>query len=71
VFKVETVGDCYVAVAGLPDYRKDHPIAMARFTRDCLLSFKETLAALTPSLGHDTLELGIRFGVHCKDLPEL
>ena len=24
VFKVETVGDCYVAACGLPDPRKDH-----------------------------------------------
>ena len=28
VFKVETVGDCYVAVAGLPEYRKDHATIM-------------------------------------------
>ena len=31
VFKVETVGDCYVAAAGLPEPRKDHATVMVRF----------------------------------------
>jgi class 3 adenylate cyclase len=64
VFKVETIGDCYVAAAGLPEAREDHAVVMARFARDCLLKMSELVHDLEISLGPDTAELGMRAGLH-------
>ena len=36
IFKVETVGDSYVAVAGLPTPRPNHAVVMARFAQACI-----------------------------------
>lgn len=64
VFKVETVGDCYVAVAGLPEPQKDHAVIMCRFARDCMLRMKGLTKKLEKSLGPDTGELDMRVGIH-------
>eukprot|EP00538_Stauroneis_constricta_P012798 CAMPEP_0119570410 /NCGR_PEP_ID=MMETSP1352-20130426/43599_1 /TAXON_ID=265584 /ORGANISM="Stauroneis constricta, Strain CCMP1120" /LENGTH=1379 /DNA_ID=CAMNT_0007620079 /DNA_START=442 /DNA_END=4582 /DNA_ORIENTATION=- len=64
VFKVETVGDCYVAVCGLPEPRKDHAINMARFARDCLIEMGNLTKELELELGPDTSNLSMRFGMH-------
>jgi class 3 adenylate cyclase len=64
VFKVETIGDCYVAATGLPDPREDHAIIMCRFARDCLFKMQEVVNQLEISLGPDTAELGTRFGIN-------
>jgi class 3 adenylate cyclase len=64
IFKVETVGDCYVAVAGLPDPRKDHAVAMARFARDCVNRMMVITKRLEVELGPDTADLGLRIGLH-------
>ena len=58
VFKVETIGDSYVAVTGLPDPQKSHALIMARFAQDCLARMYEMLRHLELKLGPDTTELG-------------
>eukprot|EP00934_Nitzschia_sp_Nitz4_P002763 Nitzschia sp. Nitz4//scaffold207_size38617//10//3538//NITZ4_007669-RA/size38617-snap-gene-0.0-mRNA-1//1//CDS//3329541587//2753//frame0 len=64
VFKVETIGDCYVAAAGVPDARDDHAIVMTRFARDCLDKMYDVLERLEIAMGPDTAELAMRFGLH-------
>ncbi|GAX14200.1 hypothetical protein FisN_20Hh177 [Fistulifera solaris] len=64
VFKVETVGDCYVAVTGLPDPRKDHAVAMCRFALDCVQKMNVLTKKLEVILGPDTTDLQMRVGLH-------
>ena len=64
VFKVETVGDCYVAATGIPTYRKDHAIAMVRFARDILNQMHILSRELEVTLGPDTGDLNLRIGIH-------
>jgi class 3 adenylate cyclase len=56
--------DCYVAVSGLPDPRKDHAVVMARFARDCISEHVALTKELALSLGPDTADLKIRVGLH-------
>jgi class 3 adenylate cyclase len=61
---VETVGDCYVAVCGLPDPRADHAVVMARFAKDCMKKMGELTHHLATVLGPDTGDLSMRIGLH-------
>ncbi|KAL7562532.1 hypothetical protein ACA910_008238 [Epithemia clementina (nom. ined.)] len=64
IFKVETVGDCYVAATGIPEPRKDHAVAMARFAKECMSKMQALTRRLEVSLGPDTADLAMRMGMH-------
>eukprot|EP00980_Cylindrotheca_fusiformis_P010474 scaffold2324_cov116-Cylindrotheca_fusiformis.AAC.1 len=64
IFKVETVGDCYVAAAGIPDPMDNHAIVACKFAREALKKTKEITHQMEVSLGPDTAALDLRIGIH-------
>ena len=64
VFKVETIGDCYVAVTGLPKPQEQHAVIMAKFAADCMTALSGMMHVLVEKLGSDTANLSMRFGLH-------
>eukprot|EP00977_Amphora_coffeiformis_P018149 scaffold6242_cov168-Amphora_coffeaeformis.AAC.1 len=64
VFKVDTIGDSYVACAGVPEPEPAHAIKIVRFAWECMIKMREVTRELETQLGPGTGELNMRFGIN-------
>jgi hypothetical protein len=64
VFKVETIGDCYVEVTGLPEAQPKHAVIMSRFAYKCRHRMNQFTKELEVQLGPETGELSMRMGLN-------
>ena len=63
VFKLGTIGDCYIAVTGIPDPIDDHATLLTQFAFECRTKVREVCSDLEAE-GLDTAKLDMRFGIH-------
>ncbi len=66
VFKLGTIGDCYIAVTGIPQPVQNHAVLLTQFAFDARDKVREVCARLE-SEGLDTAKLDMRFGIHSGD----
>jgi len=63
LFKVETIGDAYMCVGGLPDPQPDHVVRVARMALDCVEAANSTLVdTQDEGLGFIRIRVGFHSG---------
>eukprot|EP00934_Nitzschia_sp_Nitz4_P002429 Nitzschia sp. Nitz4//scaffold519_size4018//3//1540//NITZ4_009256-RA/size4018-augustus-gene-0.6-mRNA-1//-1//CDS//3329553804//2424//frame0 len=63
IFKAEASANFFVGACGVPDYRHDHAIVMARFVCDCSKRMAYLTKKLETRFGPDTADLAFRIGI--------
>jgi class 3 adenylate cyclase len=63
VFKLDRIGDCYIAVTGLPEEREDHCVVLCQFANECRSKMYDVIEFLKFEL-HGVEKLNMRFGIH-------
>lgn len=69
VFKLGTVGDCYIAATGIPEPQENHGFLLAVFADKCRQAVKKIIASLTQQdliIDATTASnnISMRFGIH-------
>ncbi|CAB9524962.1 Receptor-type guanylate cyclase gcy [Seminavis robusta] len=69
VFKIETIGDCYLAVCGVPKANDKHAVVMTRFAWECIAKMDSLIELqLAETMGDETKDLKLRVGLHSGSL---
>ena len=64
VCKIETIGDTWMGVCGLPHPQRLHAVIMVRFAAEARDKFRSVVRELEPTLGPGTGDLEIRWGLN-------
>jgi class 3 adenylate cyclase len=63
ILKVDAMKDCYCAVSGIPDYRKNHALIMTKFAMTIMSKMSVLTQRLIVTLGREAASLKLSIGI--------